>query len=77
MPNRKLSSDTTLVRLFPEHPWREPVRLRVVEGPTEYIFMGCRFCLYRHGSYRTIRNGGLPRFPDAEGVLAHLAAAHP
>jgi hypothetical protein len=67
-------SDTDLERLFPEHPWREPVKLRLFNWAP---VLGCRFCLYRWGSARALADGSLRRFVDADSARVHIAHAHP
>lgn len=81
MRNMKQSSDTDLEVLFPEHPWREPVRARfaghVGGGPWVSEFFCCRFCLYRQGLVQAHLRDELPTFATVEYARAHLALAHP
>lgn len=81
MLSRKLSSDTALERLFPEHPWREPARARfaghVGGGAWVSEFFCCRFCLYRQGLVQAHLRRELPTFAMWEQAEAHIEQAHP
>jgi hypothetical protein len=59
--------------MFPEHPWRDPVPVRVVEWPGQR-FLACRFCLYRRGLVPP-RRTALYVYPVE--VEHHLAQVHP
>jgi len=66
----KARSDAELELMFPQHPWRAPVPVRLIERPLAPLF-GCRFCLYRQGL------SGQMCWPSAGAVERHLADMHP
>jgi hypothetical protein len=66
----KTRPDAELERLFPQHPWRAPVR---IVKRTQAPLFACRFCLYRHG----LVGQDWLCWPSAAAVEAHLAESHP
>lgn len=66
-------TDTELETRFPEHPWREPVRLRLVKDHRGSGWLTCRFCLYRRG---LIPFRGLPLFGNPICAEVHIREQH-
>jgi len=77
----KPAPDTVLEALFPEHPWREPMRVRflIQEGEKvfERNFIVCRFCFYRQGLVQAYLRKELTTFAMWEQAETHLEQAHP
>lgn len=69
-------SDLQLELHFPEHNWREPVRVRWLEQRpwrVSWVY-GCAFCLYRKG---LVGPEAARRMATSEEVYAHLEMKHP
>jgi hypothetical protein len=77
----KPAPDTALEALFPEHPWRQPVRARFAihhRGEAVVVkFIVCRFCLYRQGLVQAYLRNELQTFAMLEQAEAHIEQAHP